>query len=177
MNKSAPFASIDVELRDGRHVRLREIRPNDRDEVRQAFDRLSGESRYMRFMSHVKELSPPMLERTVNPQEARELGLVAEVGAPDGIDIVAGARYFVEVDGETCEFAVTVADDWQGVGLASRLLRELIDAARARGLRHMEGYVLAGNTGMLNLARRLGFSVKADPHDATVVIVSLALAT
>jgi GNAT superfamily N-acetyltransferase len=175
LSAPAPFTPIDVELRDGRHLRLREIRPDDRGEVRQAFDRLSGESRYTRFMSHVKELSPRMLESVVNLQDARELGLVAEVDAQDGIDIVAGARYFIQADGETCEFAVTVADGWQRIGLASRLMRELIEVARARGLRHMEGYVLAGNAGMLNLARRLGFSVSTDPHDATVAIVRLAL--
>jgi len=177
MSGTAPFTPIEIELRDGRHVRLRQVHPDDRDEVRQAFDRLSGESRYMRFMSHVKELSSRTLERAVNPQEAREVGLVAEVDAPDGIDIVAGARYFIQADGGTCEFAVTVADGWQRVGLASRLMRELIGAARVRGLRRMEGFVLAGNTGMLDLARRLGFSVKTDPNDPTVAIVGLALAT
>jgi GNAT superfamily N-acetyltransferase len=177
MTETAPFTPIEIELRDGRHVRVRQIRPDDRDEVRQAFDRLSGESRYMRFMSHIKELSSRMVEGAVNPQGAREVGLVAEVDAPDGIDIVAGARYFILADGETCEFAVTVADDWQRVGLASRLVRELIEAARARGLKHMEGFVLAGNGGMLNLARRLGFTIKTDPRDPTVAIVRLALAT
>jgi acetyltransferase len=172
-----PFVPIEVELRDGRRVRLREIRSDDRDEVRQAFERLSGESRYMRFMSYVKELSPRTLERTVKQQNERELGLVAEVDAPDGIDIVAGARYYVQADGETCEFAVTVADAWQRLGLASRLMRELITGARVRRLKHMEGYVLAGNGGMLDLARRLGFSRRADPHDPAVTIVRLSLTT
>jgi RimJ/RimL family protein N-acetyltransferase len=177
LSKPAPFALIEVELRDGRRVRLREIRPDDRDEVRQAFDRLSGESRYMRFMSYMKELSPQMLERTVKQPSERELGLVAEVAAPDGIDIVAGARYYVQADGETCEFAVTVADEWRKAGLASRLMRELIRVARARGLKHMEGYVLAGNSAMLDLARRLGFTLRADPHDYAVTIVRLSLIT
>jgi RimJ/RimL family protein N-acetyltransferase len=177
LSEPAPFTPIEIELRDSRRVRLREIRPGDRDEVRQAFDRLSSESRYMRFMSYMKELSPRMLERTVHPQSERELGLVAEVEARDGIDIVAGARYYIQPDGETCEFAVTVANGWHRVGLASRLMRELIEGARARGLRHMEGFVLAGNVGMLDLARRLGFTVKADPHDQTVRIVRLALTT
>ena len=172
----APFAPIEIRLRDGRRARLREIRPDDRDEVLQAFGRLSSESRYMRFMSSMRELPPRMLERTVNPRDERELGLVAEVTAADGIDIVAGARYYIEADGETCEFAVTVADGWQRVGLASRLMRELIEAARARGLRHMEGFVLADNAGMIDLARRLGFTVNSDPHDQTVAIVRLALA-
>jgi GNAT superfamily N-acetyltransferase len=92
-----------------------------------------------------------------------------------GIDIVAGARYYVQADGETCEFAVTVADSWQGAGLSSRLMRELIQGARARGFTHMEGFVLAGNTGMLTLARRLGFTVKPDPDDARLKIVRLDL--
>ena len=91
MSEHAPFTPIEVELRDRRHVRLREIRPDDRDEVRQAFERLSSESRYTRFMSSVKELSPRMLERAVHLQAECELGLVAEIDAPDGIDIV-GAR-------------------------------------------------------------------------------------
>lgn len=175
MAEHAPFMPTEVEVRDGRRVRLREIRPDDRDEVRQAFDRLSRESRYTRFMSMVKELSPDMLERAVHPQTARDLALVAEINAPDGIDIVGGARYYVEADGERCEFAVTVADGWQGVGLASRLMRELIQAARARGLARMEGFVLAGNDGMLKLARRLGFTVGTDPDDAMVKIVRFDL--
>ncbi len=176
MTDGTPLNPIEVELRDGRRVRLREIRADDRDEVLQAFDRLSSESRYTRFMSPIKKLSAQMLERTVHPQEERELGLVAEIDAADGIDIVAGARYYVQADGESCEFAVTVVDGWQGAGLASRLMRELIQGARARGLKHMEGFVLAGNRRMLDLARRLGFTVKTDPADATVMIVRLDLA-
>ncbi len=176
MSEETPFTPIEVELRDGRRVRLREIRPDDRDEVLQAFDRLSSESRYTRFMSSVKQLSPQMLERAVHPETERGLALVAEVDAPDGIDIVAGARYYVQADGESCEFAITVVDGWQRMGLASRLMRELIQVARARGLKRMEGFVLAGNSGMLNLARRLGFTVNTDPDDATVKIVRLDLA-
>ena len=175
MSEYAPFTTIEVELRDRRRVRLREIRPDDRDEVRQAFDRLSSESRYTRFMSHVSELSPRMLERVVHRQTERELGLVAEIDAPDGLDIVAGARYYVQGDGESCEFAITVADGWQGVGLASRLMRELTRIARLRGLTQMEGFVLAGNSGMLKVAHRLGFTVNADPNDAMVKIVRLDL--
>jgi acetyltransferase len=100
---------------------------------------------------------------------------VAEIDAADGIDIVAGARYYVQADNERCEFAITVADGWQGVGLASRLMRELIQTARVRGLKQMEGFVLAGNSRMVNLARRLGFTVETDPDDVMVKIVRLDL--
>jgi len=60
VDELARFAPIEVTLRNSRRVRLREIRPDDRDEVQQAFGRLSSESRYMRFMSFLKELSPRM---------------------------------------------------------------------------------------------------------------------
>jgi RimJ/RimL family protein N-acetyltransferase len=175
MSELRPFAPIEVPLRDGRRVRLREIRPEDREEVRQAFDQLSSESRYTRFMSSVRELSPQMLDRAVRRQTERELALVAETDAPDGIDIVADARYYVNSDGESCECAVIVADDWQRVGLASRLMRELIQGARERGLQRMEGFVLAENRAMLDLARRLGFTVSADPDDPMVKTVRLDL--
>src|SRR5262245_56657806 len=175
MSQPPPFASIEVELRDGRHARLREIRADDQDEVRQAFDRLSRESRYTRFMSTVRELSPEILDRTVRGLTPRDLGLVAEIDAPDGIDIVGGARYYAHEAGDSCEFAITVADDWQGVGLASRLMRELIQGARERGLKRMEGFVLTENRGMLDLARRLGFTVSVDPNDPMVEIVRLDL--
>jgi RimJ/RimL family protein N-acetyltransferase len=175
MREPTPFVSIEVELRNGRRVRLREIRPDDREEIRQAFERLSRESRYTRFMAAVREVTPRMLDYAVGPRGERDLGLVAEVDAPDGIDIVGGARYYVQGDGESCEFAITVVDDWQGTGLASRLMRELIEGARVRGIRRMEGFVLAGNRRMLELARRLGFSADADPDDARVKIVRLDL--
>ena len=166
------FAPVEVTLRNGRRVRVREIRPDDRDEVQQAFARLSSESRYMRFMSFLKELPPRMLDSVV--QQGHGLALVAEIDAPDGTDIVGGARY-IEETGKTCEFAVTVADDWQRAGLASRLLRELIAAARTRGRQRMEGFVLTGNSPMLGLARRLGFTLGADPRDPAVVVVALDL--
>jgi RimJ/RimL family protein N-acetyltransferase len=175
MTEVMVFQPIEVALRDGRRVRIRAIRPDDRDEVVQAFDRLSSESRYTRFMAPVRQVPAQVLERTLYLQDPHELGLVAEIDAPDGIDIVAGARYYVLPGGERCEFAITVADSWQGAGLASRLLRELIQGASVRGLTCMEGFVLAENDRMLVLARRLGFTVQLDPQDATVRIVRLAL--
>jgi hypothetical protein len=89
------FQPLEATLRDGRRIRIRAIRPDDRDEVLQAFDRLFRESRYTRFMAPMRTLSATVLDRTLHLQDAHEIGLVAEVDAPDGIDIVAGARYYV----------------------------------------------------------------------------------
>jgi acetyltransferase len=72
----ADFTPINMTLRDGRRVTLRSIRPDDGDGVQVAMGRLSGEARYMRFMAAVKELSPDMLKRAVNPVAGRDLALL-----------------------------------------------------------------------------------------------------
>jgi len=112
-----------------------------------------------------------MLDRAVRPGH-RERALVAVAG---GV-IVGGARYVTGNEAETCEFAVAIADDWLGVGIASRMLKELIRDAGARGFSRMEGYVLASNGAMLQLARHLGFEVAASEEGPSVRLVRLDLA-
>jgi GNAT superfamily N-acetyltransferase len=165
------FAPVDVRLRDGRRVTLRSVRPRDRDALRAAFNSLSSESRYTRFMSALNELPEGMLDRTVNPQRGRELQLVAVCGEEARQTIVGGARYSAAAGSKDCEFAVAVADDWQGVGLARQLLEALMRAARARGFERMEGYILASNAPMLGLAKRLGFARVPSPEGPTVHLV------
>jgi acetyltransferase len=146
--------------REGPRVTLRPIRPEDA-EMEQAFvKRLSSESRYFRFMDTLRELTPLMLVRFTQIDYDREMAFVATVPAEGGVETeVAVARYVANPDGESCEFALVVADDWQGRGLGRRLMEQLIAVARARGLRSMLGHVLAENRGMLELARKLGFVI------------------
>lgn len=168
----AEFEPTETTLRDGRRVTMRAIRPEDAGHMQAAVARLSDDSRAARFMAALKELSPAMLERAVRPTPGRDLALVAVAGDA----IVGGARYVGATNG-SCEFAVTVADEWQGAGLASRLMRALIGDARARGLKRMEGYVLATNRPMLELAQRLGFEVTTSDEGPTVKLVRLDLVT
>jgi acetyltransferase len=94
----------------------------------------------------------------------------------DGREIELGvARYVVDPDGETCEFAIVVADRWQRRGLGGHMLETLIEIARSRGLRWMIGNVLATNEPMLRLARKLGFAITGNPDDATTKRVTLRL--
>ena len=155
-------------LRDGRQVLIRAIRPADADEIRQAFERMSSGARYMRFMQHKRELDPVRLERGVNPTAGLEFVLVATIPADDGIDIVGAARYLAAPERATCEFSVSVVDDWQGVGLAATLMRRLIRRAARDGYRAIEGLVLRDNTPMLDLARKLGFKVQFVPDDGSL---------
>jgi len=175
LNPTQDFAPIDVALRDGRSVTIHAVRADDAEGLQAALMRLSDEARYTRFMAPLKELPPAMLERAVRPVAGRDLALVAVAGQGADEVIVGGARTIGAEDGG-CEFAVAIADDWQGAGLASRMTKELIRDASARGLKHVDGYVLASNRPMLELARRLGFSVGPSEEGPSVRLVRLELA-
>jgi len=107
----------------------------------------------------------------------RDFAFVATIPAADGIDIVGAAQYVRanKRSRKTCEFAITVAEDLRGSGLAAKLLASLVRRARRDGYATMEGLVIADNTPMLELARKLKFIVEPVPGDATVVRVQRAL--
>lgn len=171
------FRTRRVRLSDGREVTLRAIAAADAPEIVQAFERLSDESRYLRFMQHKKELDATLLERAVHPRAGRECTLVATIPSADGFDIVGAARYVRadEASGKSCEFGLTVAEGWRTLGLGAKLLAGLVQRARRDGYRTMEGLVLAENAPMLALARALQFTSHAVPGDATVLRVQRAL--
>jgi acetyltransferase len=176
--RPGPDAGIterDLALRDGRTVHLRSVSPADEAEILQAFERLSDEARYMRFMRIVNAPDRDRLRAVLASFPEAGIGLVATVPADDGLDIVGSAIAVYSADRTSCEFAITVASGFGGVGLAKALMTGLIDEARRRGLAAMEGFVLSQNRAMLGLAKRLGFSIAYEPDDASVRICRLAL--
>ncbi|WP_427308903.1 N-acetyltransferase family protein [Cupriavidus sp. H39] len=169
------FAPFNVTLRDGREVLVREIGDYDKAGLLVAFNRLSADARYTRFMAAMRQLPEAMLEQATHPSPEREFALVAIATENDTRTIVGGARYAAAPGSDLCEFAVTVSDNWHGLGLASELMRGLVDVATRRGYRHMEGYVLSSNTSMRRLAKHLGFADTPCPDDATLRVVTLTL--
>ena len=164
-----------VTVKGARRLRVRAIRPEDAEAERAFVAGLSEESRYTRFMQHLHELTPQMLARFTQVDYDRELALIALDGRPRAEKIVAVARYVGNPDGESAEFAVVVADAWQGRGLAQTLMRMLIGCARTRGFRRLDGVILATNAAMLALMDRLGFKTIPDPNDREQVIATLEL--
>jgi acetyltransferase len=159
---------------DGTRVAVRPIRPEDAQIERDFVGALSPEARYLRFMGSLRDLTPAMLARFTQIDYDREMALIGVVDHEGRERQVGVARYVVYSDG-ACEFAIVVAEDWQGRGLARHLMLRLIAIARARGLVTMIGQVLAGNTRMLELARALGFVVQDSGSDPAVTDVRLTL--
>jgi acetyltransferase len=155
----------EIRARDGRAVRVRPIRPEDAQREKRFFDRLSERSRYQRFMQYLPQLSARMLARFTQLDYDRELALVALWQD----EFVAVGRYAPNEDGRSAEFALAVADDWQGKGLGHALLERLCDAARAAGYQALDGHILEANHDMLQLAAHLGFVERSrDGNEVTV---------
>jgi acetyltransferase len=115
-----------------------------------------------------------MLARFTQIDYDREMAFVATVGEAPETEI-AVCRYVANLDGDSCEFAIVIADEWQRKGLGRRMMGALIDVARSKGLREMMGHVLAHNHGMLALCAELGFSIADSAADPGVKRVALAL--
>jgi acetyltransferase len=162
-------------LLDGSAATLRPIRASDMELERAFVRNLSPQSKFKRFMGELKELSPDQLHAFTHPDHAREAAYVVIRSTPGGEEEIAVARFTINSDGESCEFAITVADAWQGKGVAGRLMRALIRDARMRGLKRMEGFVLGANSRMLAFVRKLGFKGEFDRNDPAVRIVRLDL--
>jgi acetyltransferase len=159
----------EIRTRDGRTVRVRPIRPEDAEREVRFFAGLSARSRYQRFMQYLSTLSERMLARFTQLDYDRELALVALWED----EFVAVGRYAPNEDGVTAEFALVVADDWQGKGLGRALLERLCDAARAAGYRALYGEILHANREMLELAAHVGFSETSREGDAVTVVRTL----
>ena len=178
MNQQAACAAVERwELPEGRTATLRPIGPQDA-EIEQAFVRgLSEESKYFRFMSQFRELSPEMLRHFVNPDPVREAALIVTVPGEGGgaEDEIAVGRYAMNPGNESCEFAIVVADAWQAHGIATRLMQALMKHAAGRGIRRMEGFVMASNAKMLEFTRFLGFEVRSSAKGPQIKVVSRSL--
>jgi acetyltransferase len=164
-----------LELQGGVVASIRPIRPEDAAIERDFVHGLSEQSKFLRFMFGLKDLSPSMLSRFTQIDYDREIALIAVIPEGEGERQIGVARYTTLPDGETCEFAIVVADEWQGKGLARRLFARLISAARDRRLRTMTGVTLRENTRMIELSRSLGFTTRSDPEDPELVQMTLLL--
>lgn len=158
-------------LSDGTPLTIRPIRPEDAESEAAFVRDLSPEAKHFRFMGTVNELSDEMLARFTQIDYRREMALIAVVGEGENAEQHGVARYSINPDNTSCEFAIVVSDKLQGQGIGTRLMKALFHAARDHGLDKIEGAVLRDNTPMLTLMEELGFTVTPDPDDRDCMII------
>jgi acetyltransferase len=157
------------QMKDGTAVTIRPIRPEDAEMEQEFVKGMSDESRYYRFMDTLRELTPTMLVRFTQIDYDREMALVGTLAGDEGKETQIGvARYVVNPDGESVEFALAVGDAWQKSGVGRKLMTALIDCARQKGYRAVVGDVLSTNGKMFNLMTSLGFTIHPHPDDTAV---------
>ena len=157
-----------IALADGRRVILCPVDPKDASAEQRFVTALSPSSRYRRFHFGMRNLPEQLLREMTEIDQRQHVALVARPETADDT-IVADARYVRSADTDEAEFAVMVADAWQGAGLGRELLQRLGRHARASGLRRLYGDVLWGNEPMIGLVRALGGGLARHPTDATLV--------
>jgi RimJ/RimL family protein N-acetyltransferase len=143
-----------IVLTDGTELRLRPIRPDDAPRLDVVYQHLSQHSAYQRFFTNMKRLPPDWARVHASVDYRRRLALVVERGLAETPELVAVARYEPTDEAEVAEVAFVVVDGYQGRGLGKILLRHLLEAAHARGIRRFRAYVLADNARMLGLLAR-----------------------
>jgi RimJ/RimL family protein N-acetyltransferase len=161
-------------LRDGRPVLIRAARADDRERLVTAFQGLDRQTIYTRYFSFRKSFSESELQRLEEADFSRYILLVATLGSGTEETIIAGASCIViDATGPvpTAELAFMVEEDYQGQGLASRMLAAICGLARQRGIVRLEADVLAENPAMLAVFRRSGLPVTTSRSGGVVHLV------
>ena len=147
-------------------ISIRAVRPDDRERIVKAFRGLDRRSVYLRFFSHKKELKNDELRRVTECDGVSKAVLVATVGSGDQ-EIIVGLADCVR-SGAAADIAFAVEEDFQGRGIASRLLQQLVGIARANGITRFEADVLAENAPILAVLRNSGLRMQTSLEQGVV---------
>lgn len=172
----------DVIAKDGSAMQLRPIRPDDATALNVLVSKMSAESRYFRFMHTINELTPFMMAQFTKLDYDRHMAFVAtslqnvDENRLDSAPVLLGvSRYTISTNRCAGEFAVAVSDESKGKGIASALMRILIEHATLQGIEYLTGDVLRTNKAMQHLMQSLGFSAKASEDDAEILVYTYPL--
>jgi acetyltransferase len=154
-------------LADGTAVTIRPIRPEDESLMIDFHKSLSEETVYLRYFGFLKGealITHERLARICFSDYDREIALVTETIRPgwDQRQIIAVARLIKAHGANEAELAIVISDDWQGKGLGTKLVGDLLTIGRTEGLKRVIGYILPENYVMQRIFRKLGFEVRYD---------------
>jgi len=135
-------------LRDGTQIDVRSIRPTDEPLMKELFYALSQGTIYYRFMSHLKRIPRKEIKNFVYINHRTDVAVVATVPEAHGEDIIAIGRYYLDDSTNHAEVAFVVRDAWQGRGIGTFLLNQLIGIAKSHGIAGFTAEVLAENRAM-----------------------------
>ncbi len=157
MPESSRPVILEVEARDGTPMLVRPILAEDADRLRAGFRELSEESRYLRFMAPLADLSDDQVQHLTRIDYHDHMAWVALDPTRPGQPGLGVARYVrVAEEPTVAEAAVTVVDSHHGRGIGTILLAMLALSARENGITTFRAFVLEENFAVLELLREMG---------------------
>ncbi|WP_299344647.1 bifunctional acetate--CoA ligase family protein/GNAT family N-acetyltransferase [uncultured Pseudoxanthomonas sp.] len=160
-----------IELADGQPALVRPVRPEDDAMFREFFTHITDEDLRLRFFQSVRHFSHEFIARLTQLDYARSIALVAV--HPGTHEMLGAVRLHADANYEKGEYGILVRSDLKGHGIGWKLMQIMIEYAQWQGLKLIEGQVLRENRTMLAMCESLGFTVKLDPDDPTLMNVSL----
>ena len=159
---------VDAATLDGSAIRVRAIRPDDRERLHEHFKALSERSVYFRFMGIKRNLSPSDLKRLTDLDFRNHVGLVATVTENGRERFIGVGRYICGAHPTRAEVAFAILDGFQGRGIGTLLLEHLRLIADANGVTEFEADVLGENRQMLEVFAHSGFEARNSPDSGVV---------
>ena len=173
LNPERPYAHLVIspyprqyeqlfKLQSGKEVLLRPIRPDDEPMEEEMIASFSRQTQYFRFFGFLGNISKELLIRSTQIDYDREIAIIAEVQEEGKKMMAAEVRLLADADNERAEFAIVVADAWQGLGLGRKMMDYIMEIAVKRGIRMIHATVLRENNRMVQMFRQRGFSLKLE---------------
>jgi RimJ/RimL family protein N-acetyltransferase len=164
----------DFRLRDGSFVHLRPIQSDDTGRLQAFHTHLSMNTIVLRFGSYMPILNEEMDEQFTHLDHRHAMAFVATIR--QGTDeMIVGVGRYSWIAPATAEIAFTIADQWQGRGIATSLLYLLAWYGREHGFTTFVGYTMEENATMRNVFRKSGIptTFQRDVHDHHTLVATL----
>lgn len=168
---------ITLVAKDGRSYAIRPIRPSDAPSLMRGYDAMTNTSKWFRMLHEVPHLTESMALEFCTPDPKHDLCVVLEGCGDLAGEILGGARIAGARDGKSVEFSVSLRPEAQGLGLARKALETVFSVAKEEGYTRLWGSIHNRNIPMLHLAESMGFRLRRDPDDASLVVADLGAGT
>ena len=164
-----------VQLKDGTHIHIRPIRPEDEPAHRAFIEHLSDDDLRLRFFGVVhRDFDQKDMAAFTQIDYDREMAFIAQIIEKSGERKTIGvSRTITSPDNIEAEFAIVVASELKGQGLGSMLFQKSINYTRERGTKILSGQTMRENKGMQGLAKKFGFAISEDPLDHDLVAMKI----
>jgi acetyltransferase len=157
--------SSSIQIKDGREIKMRPIRPEDEPAVLELFKSLSKQSIYFRFFSYVPKVTHEMLTRFTQIDYDREMAIVGEITEAGVKKLTGVVRLVQDTLEDQAEFAIVVGDPWQGLGLGNIMMDYILEVANGWGLDKIYANVLKSNKAMVHMFKKRGFELESQDYE------------